>query len=142
MDAVPCAHVHTFRSHSRSLVAVAAWVSYWAAVHVEWLATVPHAPSSKVAATFMYSSAPTAFTAVHWRSDVAVGAATSHVTPRVHAPYAAQLVSRWLWVALKRPAGHALHVRACVMESADIFSPCAQKFCAVHAVLVWLALSW
>ena len=112
MDFVPPLHVHTFSAHWRSLVVVGCTVVYWAAVHVEWLATMPQAPCSKVGATLMYSSAPATFTGSHCRSDEAVGAFTWQVTPRLHAACCWQLVSRWLWVALNCPVGHALHVRA------------------------------
>ena len=32
----PLAHVHTFRLHARSLVAVSSVLSYWAEVHMVW----------------------------------------------------------------------------------------------------------
>ena len=142
MDAVPPLHVHTLRSHWRSLVVVGCTVVYWAAVHVEWLAHVPHASWASVGATFMYSSAPHTLTPVHCRSDDAVGAATWQVTPRLHTACAWQLVSRWLWVALNCPSGHAAHVRAWTTESCDMRSTCPHVGCAVQLVSRWLALVW
>ena len=132
---LPLVHaVHSLSSHSRSLVVVAATVSYCAPVHVACDAHVPHAPCASVGATFMYSVPEHTFTAEHSLLTEADGARVSHVVPAEHASHAAHAVSRCCKDDWNVPAGHALHVRRAVFVSPEMRWPAPHVGCAVQLV--------
>ena len=82
----PLAHVHTFRLHTRSVVAVSSVLSYWAAVQVVWAVHVPQCNS--VYAVDRNCAAPHVFTALHSRLTVADGGVPVwQVTPNSHSKW-------------------------------------------------------
>ena len=98
---VPLAHVHTFCAHSRSCVALGAFVSYWCDAHVLCVAHVRSLET--VGATFSYSP-------------------SVHTSALVHA-------SPLLWLEKLVPSLQSSHSRSFVLLGARLWPlPTAHVF--------------
>ena len=68
----------------------------------------------------------------HFRSVELVGFSSSHCPSLVHSSHLVHCSRRCCPTAWKEPAGHVLHSRAVVFESAVMTSPASQRVCGLH----------
>ena len=127
---LPLAHVHTLSEHSASVVAVAAFDWYCAAVHC----LMPlHEPANvSVGVSFMYCEWSHTVTAAHTRLALALGASLWKVTLRLHSRHTAHASTRCPDEPSHVPAAHDWHVCCAVLLSAEMDWPAAHVGCGVQ----------